>query len=109
MGIFIISLLTILVVIEDRQLSISQEGREVALLKDLRTCELMTNQQLQQAMAESVKNKAEVTEEMKKNFYNSNYSLCIQLSGRDSRAFQAVEEDKVEEVVVKEVETEEEK
>lgn len=91
-GIFIITLLIILIVVEDRQLAVMEREEQISVLKDERTCRALTFQQLQRAEAQALEEKQEITEEISKNFFTVTYLNCIELTGRDSSLFQAIED-----------------
>ena len=85
---FIIFLLIMLVIIEQKQLEILEEERVINILKDDRSCKLLASQQLQEAESIATKQKQEITDQMKSDFYNQTYLACIEYNGRDSTLFQ---------------------
>lgn len=90
-GIFIIFLLLMLVIIEDRQLSVMENQQNISLIKDDRSCKLLASQQLQQAEYQVQEKEQEVTDEIRDNFYNDIYLACMEWNGRDSSLSQVVQ------------------
>jgi hypothetical protein len=92
-----------LVVIEQKQLSILENEQNISLVKDDRSCKVLASQQLQQAEAQAKEQKQEVTDEIRRSFYDNTYLACMELTGRDSRLFQVTRDSKNDEKIEKEI------